>query len=440
MTSAASFPFHPISAPDYVPLDKLRELQSDRLVRMVKRVYENVPLYRERMQSKGVKPEDIHDITDISKLPFTMKADLRDTYPNGLFASPQKDIVRLHASSGTTGKPIVVAYTQDDLNVWKETVARALVGFGLKKEDIIQNSFGYGLFTGGLGLHDGVERLGATVIPVSGGNTQRQIMLMRDFQVTAISCTPSYFIHLIDKAKELGFDLREFPLKTGIFGAEPWTDAMRKKIEEMAGIRAYDIYGLSEIVGPGVGAQCCMQEGLHLFEDHYYPEIIDPETCEVLPDGQEGELVLTTLSKDAMPMLRYRTRDLTTIESTACPCGRTIRRIRRIARRSDDMLILRGVNVFPSQIETGILRVPGTTPHYQIVLTRVDGLDQIEVRVEVSAESLGDTVASVEIFRRSVTQSIENIIGLRVKVTLVTPRTLERSEGKIKRVIDNRNA
>lgn len=430
--------FHPISAPDYVPLDKLRDLQSTRLCRMVQRVYENVPLYRARMDKLGVCPADIHGIDDISKLPFTMKVDLRDTYPNGLFASPMKEIVRLHASSGTTGKPIVVAYTQEDLNVWKEVVARSLVSFGLDRNDVLQNAFGYGLFTGGLGLHDGVERLGATVIPISGGNTERQIMIMRDFNVTAVSCTPSYFIHLIDKAMEMGLDLREFPLRTGIFGAEPWTAAMRQRIEELSNIRAFDIYGLSEIVGPGVGAECCDQQGLHIFEDHFYPEIINPETCEVLPDGEEGELVLTTLSKDAMPMLRYRTRDITALEKVPCPCGRTIRRIRRISRRSDDMLILRGVNVFPSQIETAIMRVEGTLPHYQIVLTREGGLDRIEVMIEVNAEVLGDTVASVEIFRKKIAAAIENIIGLHVKVTLVTPRTLIRSEGKIQRVLDKR--
>ncbi|MDO4583723.1 MAG: phenylacetate--CoA ligase [Planctomycetia bacterium] len=430
--------FHPISAPDYVPLDKLRDLQSARLCRMVQRVYENVPLYRTRMDKLGVHPNDIRGIDDIVRLPFTMKVDLRDTYPNGLFASPMKEIVRLHASSGTTGKPIVVAYTQQDLDVWKEVVARSLVSFGLDRSDVLQNAFGYGLFTGGLGLHDGVERLGATVIPISGGNTERQIMIMKDFNVTAVSCTPSYFIHLIDKAMEMGLDLREFPLRTGIFGAEPWTAAMRQRIEELSNIRAFDIYGLSEIVGPGVGAECCAQQGLHIFEDHFYPEIIDPETCEVLPDGEEGELVLTTLSKDAMPMLRYRTRDITALENVPCPCGRTIRRIRRISRRSDDMLILRGVNVFPSQIETAIMRVEGTLPHYQIVLTRDGGLDRIEVMIEVSAEVLGDTVASVEIFRRKIAAAIENIIGLHVKVTLVTPRTLIRSEGKIQRVLDKR--
>ncbi|MDO4569446.1 MAG: phenylacetate--CoA ligase [Planctomycetia bacterium] len=431
--------FHPISSPDYVPLEQLRELQSRRLAHMARRAYENVPLYRERMQAKGVTPDDIQSIDDISKLPFTMKCDLRDTYPYGLFASPLKDIVRLHASSGTTGKPIVVAYTKEDLSVWDEVVARALAGYGLTKNDIIQNSFGYGLFTGGLGLHGGIERLGALAVPVSGGNTERQILLMKDFGVTAISCTPSYFVHLIDKAQQMGLDIREFPLRVGIFGAEPWTEAMRAHMEDAAGIRAYNIYGLSEIVGPGVGSECWTQEGMHIFEDHFYPEIINPQTGETLPDGEEGELVLSTLSKEAMPMLRYRTRDITTIERDTCPCGRTIRRIRRISRRSDDMLIIRGVNVFPSQIETGILRVEGTLPHFQILLTRSGGLDQMEVRVEVNADVLGDTIASIEGFKQKVAQSIENIIGLHIRVTPVTPHTLKRSEGKINRVVDLRN-
>ena len=439
MSSACHSEFHPVSSPDYVPLDKLRDLQSRRLVRIVKLAYNNVELYRNRMNKMGVTPDDIRSIDDISKLPFTMKVDLRDTYPYGLFAVPLNEVVRLHASSGTTGKPIVVAYTQKDLEVWKETVARALVGYGLTSADIIQNAYGYGLFTGGLGLHGGIERLGATVVPISGGNTERQIMLMRDFNVTAISCTPSYFVHLLDAAGEMGYDLRKMPLRVGIFGAEPWTEEMRQRIQDMAGIRAYNIYGLSEILGPGVAAECYCQNGMHVFEDYFYPEIIDPATGEVLPDGTEGELVLTTLSKDAMPMLRYRTRDISTLEVEPCPCGRTIRRIRRIERRSDDMLILRGVNVFPSQIETAIMKVDGTQPHYQIILTRHGGLDQMEVQVEVSADQLSDTVASVESLRKRISHSIESVIGIRTQVTLVTPRTLRRSEGKIQRVIDKRN-
>lgn len=430
--------YHPVSAPDYLPRKQMRELQSVRLKRMVERAY-TVELYRNRMNEKGVTPADIQSIDDISKLPFTMKSDLRDTYPYGLFASPMNEIVRLHASSGTTGKPIVVAYTKEDLEVWDEVVARSLVGYGVTEKDIVQVAYGYGLFTGGLGLHGGASRLGCTVVPISGGNTERQIMLMRDFNVTCCGCTPSYFVHIIDKALQMGVNMRDLPIKFGAFGAEPWSEEVRAYIEEQAGIKAFNIYGLSEICGPGVGAECCFQDGMHIFEDHFYPEIIDPATGEVLPDGTEGELVLSTLSKDAMPMLRYRTRDITTIDVEPCKCGRTIRRIRPIRRRSDDMLIIRGVNVFPSQIETGILRVDGASPHFQIVLeTGADGLDRIEVKVEATPDALDDTVASVEQFKKSIAQSISQIIGLSVKITLVQPYTIARSEGKMNRVVDNR--
>ncbi|MCR5162527.1 MAG: phenylacetate--CoA ligase [Thermoguttaceae bacterium] len=433
-------PFHPISAPDYLPHDQLRELQSRRLIHMVKRAYENVELYRNRMNKMGVTPDDIQSIDDIVKLPFTMKVDLRDTYPYGMFASPLKEIVRLHASSGTTGKPIVVAYTKEDLDVWDEVVARSLVGYGVTSKDIVQNAYGYGLFTGGLGLHGGASALGCTVVPISGGNTERQIMIMRDFNVTCCSATPSYFVHIIDKAHRMGINMRDLPVKFGVFGAEPWSEEVRHYIEEEAGIRAFNIYGLSEILGPGVGAECCFQDGMHIFEDHFFPEIIDPATGEPLPDGTEGELVLSTLSKEAMPMLRYRTRDITTIDVEQCPCGRTIRRIRPIRRRSDDMLIVRGVNVFPSQIETGILRVEGASPHFQIVLEKgADGLDRIEVKVEATDAAVDDTVRSVEQFQQKIQQSISQIIGLSVRVTLVQPYTLIRSEGKVNRVVDNRN-
>ena len=441
MTNSSNIPaYHPVSAPDYLPQKQLRELQSQRLQRMVKRAYENVELYRTRMTEKGVTPDDIRTIDDIVKLPFTMKNDLRDTYPYGLFASPLNEVVRLHASSGTTGKPIVVGYTKEDVDVWDEVVARSLVGYGVTDADIVQVAYGYGLFTGGLGLHGGASKLGCTVVPISGGNTERQLMLMRDFHVTCVGCTPSYFVHIIDKALQMGIDMREFPIKFGAFGAEPWSEEVRHYIEEQAGIKAFNIYGLSEICGPGVGAECCFQDGMHIFEDHFYPEIIDPATGEALPDGTEGELVLSTLSKDAMPMLRYRTRDITTIDTEPCACGRTIRRIRPIRRRSDDMLIIRGVNVFPSQIETGILRVEGASPHFQIVLDKgPDGLDRIEVRVEATPDAVSDTVASVEQFQKKIQHSISQIIGLSVKVTLVQPYTLGRSEGKMNRVVDNRN-
>lgn len=430
--------FHPVCAPDYLPLKQLRQLQLHRLKAVVNRCYDNVPLFRKRMDERGLKPADLRELVDIKHLPFTVKIDLRDTYPFGLFASPMSEIVRLHASSGTTGKPIVVAYTQEDLKVWASVMVRCFAACGLERGDIIQNAYGYGLFTGGLGAHYGAEALGATVIPISGGNTDRQIMLMKDFGTTALCCTPSYFLRILERAPEMGIDLRKLPLKAGVFGAEPWTDEMRKRIEPEAGIKAYDIYGLSEIIGPGVGNECCEQNGLHIFEDHFYPEIIDPETLEPLPDGQEGELVLTTLSKQAMPMIRYRTRDITAIYAESCPCGRTVRRIRRISRRSDDMFIIRGVNVYPSQIEEALLAVEGTAPHYQIVLTNDGTMDDVEVQVEVTPEVFADTISSMEALQKKLSASIERIINIRVKLRLVEPNTIQRSEGKAKRVLDMR--
>ena len=430
--------FHPVSAPDYLPTVQLRELQLRRLKAIVARAYDNVALFRSRMDERGLTPASIEKLTDLAKLPFTIKTDLRDTYPFGLFASPMSEIVRLHASSGTTGKPIVVAYTQEDLQVWASAMLRTFSSAGVHRGDIVQNAYGYGLFTGGLGAHYGLEAIGATVVPTSGGNTDRQIMLMRDFGVTGICCTPSYFLHIIERARELGIDLRELPLRVGIFGAEPWTDGMRERIETEAGIKAYDIYGLSEITGPGVGCECCAQNGLHIFEDHFYPEIIDPETLEVLLDGEEGELVLTTLSKRAMPMIRYRTRDITRIITEPCECGRTIRRIARISRRSDDMFIIRGVNVFPSQIETALLAVEGTLPHYRIVLTNAKGLDQMNVEVEISPELFSDEVRAMEDLHKRLSHSIERITGIRASLRLVEPRSIPRSEGKARRVWDER--
>lgn len=430
--------FHPVSSTDFVPVERLRELQLRKLRAVVCNAFDNVSLFRDRLKERGLTPNDIQNLDDIQKLPFTVKTDLRDTYPFGLFARPLKDVVRLHASSGTTGKPIVVAYTQQDVDVWSEVMVRSFAAAGLHEGDIIQNSYGYGLFTGGLGAHYGAEALGATVIPTSGGNTDRQIMVMRDFGVTAICCTPSYFLHLLDRAREMDIDLRGLPIRAGIFGAEPWTNEMRLRIEEMAGIRAYDIYGLSEIIGPGVAMACVAQNGLHVFEDHFYPEIINPETGESLPDGEEGELVLTTLSKEAMPMIRYRTRDITSLSTEPCPCGRTIRRIRRIGRRSDDMFIIRGVNVFPSQIESALLTVEGTLPHYHITLTREKGLDQVEVQVEVTPEVFSDRVSALEALQKKLSYEIEHTLGIRVKVKLVEPHSLPRSEGKAKRVTDNR--
>jgi len=429
--------FHPASVPDFLPRERLRELQLQRLRSVVGRAFERVALFRRRMEEKGLTPASIRGLEDLGRLPFTVKADLRDTYPFGLFASPMEEIVRLHASSGTTGKPIVVAYTQADLDVWTEVMVRTFTACGLHRGDVIQNAYGYGLFTGGLGAHYGAEALGATVIPISGGNTERQLMVMQDFGVTALCCTPSYFLHLLERAKEMKIDFSR--LRAGVFGAEPWSEAMRERIEAESGIKAYDIYGLSEIIGPGVGVECVQQRGLHLFEDHFYPEIIDPETGAVLPDGREGELVLTTLSKQAMPMIRYRTRDVTALVSEPCACGRTLRRIRRIGRRSDDMFIIRGVNVFPSQVETALLQVEGTLPHYAIVLTREKGLDQMEVKVEVTPDVFSDKIRALEALQEKLEAAIEHVLGLRVQVTLVQPRTLARSEGKAKRVTDLRN-
>ncbi len=430
--------FNPVSASDYLPVKKLRELQLQRLKAVIKWAYARVELFRKRCDERNLIPESVQSLADLSKFPFTVKTDLRDTYPFGLFASEMTDIVRLHASSGTTGKPIVVAYTNEDIKVWATVMARTFACAGVHKGDVIQNAYGYGLFTGGLGAHYGAEELGATVIPISGGNTERQIMLMHDFKSNAICSTPSYFLHIIEQAPKLGIDIRDLPIRVGFFGAEPWTDEMGKYVEKMAGIKAIDIYGLSEIIGPGVASMCLEQEGLHIFEDHFYPEIIDPDTGEVLEDGQEGELVLTTLSKRAMPMIRYRTRDITSIITEKCACGRTIRRMQRIGRRSDDMFIIRGVNVFPSQIEAGLLTVEETVPHYQIILTREGGLDQITVEVELTPEAFTDKVSDLERLHKKVATAIENIINIRVTVHLVEPNTIARSQGKAKRLIDRR--
>ena len=403
----------PEMALDFMPEEKLRDLQLQRMRATVKLAYEKVPLFRERMDEKGLKPEDIKTLKDVAKLPFTMKKDLRDTYPYGLFAVDMSEVVRLHASSGTTGKPIVVGYTKEDMDVWAQVVKRGLLACGFRSTDIVQNFYGYGLFTGGLGIHGGFEALGATVIPISGGNTERQVMLMKDFGVTAVGGTPSYFVRIIDVAEKMGVNIRDLKVKRGIFGAEPWSDGMRDYIEEKTGIKAYDIYGLSEIVGPGVGCECEW-------------------------DGEEGELVLSTLSKKAMPIIRYRTRDITAIEKTKCKCGRTIRRIRRIGRRSDDMIIMRGVNVFPSQIETALLRAEKALPHYQIVLDTKNNMDTLEVKVEVSRDMVSDSMSDMEQLNKKFKHSIEQILGISVIVTLCEPDSLPRSEGKAKRVIDNR--
>jgi len=427
-----------LNAPDYLGIDYLRSLQLARLRTIVDHAYRNVELFRARMDEAHLKPSDVRTLADLAKLPFMVKKDLRDTYPFGLFAVPMSEVVRLHASSGTTGKPIVVAYTAEDLNVWQTVMKRSFAAAGLSGRDIIQVAYGYGLFTGGLGAHYGAEGLGAAVVPASGGNTRRQVMLIRDFGVTAVCCTPSYFIHMIEEANQQGIDLRELPLRVGIFGAEPWSAGMRERIEKGAGIEAFDIYGLSEITGPGVAIECSCHHGLHVFEDYFYPEIIDPDTGEVLPDGETGELVLTTLAKYAMPMIRYRTRDLTRIIAEPCACGRTLRRIDRISTRSDDMFIIRGVNVFPSQIEAALLTVPGTTANYHITLRTINDVDNIEVTAELTPELFSDQVREMEELRRRIAAAIESVIGLRISLKLAAPGSIPRSEGKAKRVTDER--
>ncbi len=432
-------PVHPISALDYMPVDELRALQLHRLKATVSRCYERVPLTRKRMDEMGVRPEHIKTLADIKLLPFMKKTDLRDEYPLGLMASDISEIVRFHASSGTTGKPIVLANTKNDIEVWTNGAMRCLAMYGLRARDVLQVSYGYGLFTGGLGAHYAGEGLGCAVVPASGGNTERQLMLMKDLGVTAIACTPSYFLHLIDEGKKMGLDFRrDTKLKHGIFGAEPWTLEMRDTIERETGIIAHNIYGLTEISGPGVAGDCQHRTGLHIFEDHFYPEIIDPDTLEPLPDGEVGELVFTTIDRTGMPMLRYRTRDITRILPDKCPCGRTMRRIDRVNARSDDMLIIRGVNVFPSQIEAGLLSVEKVLPHYQIIVDRVNNLDILEVKVEVTAETLSDDIKSLEALKKRIGMAIQHIININAKITLAEPNTLPRSEGKIKRVIDNR--
>ncbi|MCS3900342.1 phenylacetate--CoA ligase family protein [Methanococcus voltae] len=418
--------------------EEMRELQSKRLCETVNRVYYNVPFYRNKMQELGVYPEDIESIDDIVKLPFTTKQDLRDNYPFGIFASPMEDIVRVHASSGTTGKPTVVGYTRKDITIWSEIVARTLNFAGVSKDDFIQIAYGYGLFTGGLGLHYGGERLGATVVPISGGNTEKQIQLMQDFKSSVIACTPSYALYLAESMQERGIDPKSLNLKVGIFGAEPWTEAMREKIEDSFDIKAYDIYGLSEVMGPGVACECESKAGLHINEDHFVPEIIDPNTLEQLPNGQKGELVFTTITKEGLPLLRYRTRDLTSLNYEKCECGRTLVRMNKCTGRSDDMLIIRGVNVFPSQIESALLKINEVLPHYMLEVDRVNNLDVLNVLVEVDPVFFSDKIKELEQLNKRIKKAIVDIIGINVSVKLVEPKTLGRSEGKSKRVIDKR--
>lgn len=417
--------------------DEISKLQSARLKKMVDRVYHNVEFYRKKMQQMGIEPGDINGIEDLNKLPFTTKNDLRDNYPFGLFAVPQSEIVRVHASSGTTGKATVVGYTRKDIEVWQECVARVLAMDGIGPLDKIQVAYGYGLFTGGLGLHYGAENLGATVIPMSTGNTQKLITMMLDFEATAIACTPSYLLHIAETLEEAG-QVKNIKLKAAICGAEPWTENMRKEIETKLKIKAFDIYGLSEIMGPGVAADCEYHNGLHVYEDHFIPEIINPETLEPCKEGEIGELVFTTITKEALPLFRYRTRDLTSISYDKCECGRTLARISRFKGRSDDMLIIRGVNVFPSQVEAALLEVSETSPHYLLIVDRINNLDVLEVQVEVEERFFSDEIKKLENLTKKIAHLLQSALGLSVKVTLVEPKTIQRSEGKAKRVIDRR--
>ncbi len=418
--------------------EELLKLQGERIAAMVKRVYDSVPFYRRKLQEKGIEPGDITTIDDLKKLPFTTKQDLRDNYPFGLFTVPQTDIVRLHASSGTTGKSTVVGYTHNDIQMWSEVVARSLTMAGVGTSDIIQVAYGYGLFTGGLGLHYGAEKVGATVIPISGGNTKKQLQLMEDFGSTALACTPSYAAYLGEALVEEKIDRKNLKLKAGVFGAEPWTEEMRSQIEQLLGIKAYDIYGLSEIIGPGVSMECHCQKGMHIFEDHFIPEIINPESGEVLPYGELGELVFTPATKEAMPLIRYRTRDLTRLHADRCECGRTLVRMEKCVGRSDDMLIIRGVNVFPSQVESVLLEMSETRPHYLLVVDRENNLDTLEIRVEIDEQFFSDEVKELEGLRKRIKANISSILGISATIRLVEPGTIERSMGKAQRVIDNR--
>lgn len=417
--------------------DEITNLQSARLVKAVDRVYHNVPFYRKKMQEVGLEPGDIRGIEDLEKLPFTTKSDLRDNYPFGLFAVPQSEIVRIHASSGTTGKATVVGYTRKDLDIWSECVARALTMAGVTRNDVIQVAYGYGLFTGGLGAHGGAEKLGASVVPMSTGNTKKLTTMMIDFGVSAIACTPSYLLHIAETLEENG-DLDKIKLKCAVCGAEPWTENMRLQIEEKLHINAHDIYGLSEIMGPGVACDCQYHKGLHVYEDHFLPEIIDSATLKGVAPGETGELVFTTLTKEGIPLIRYRTRDLTSIDYSPCECGRTLARISRFKGRSDDMLIIRGVNVFPSQIETALLEIGETKPHYMMIVDRVNNLDTLEVQVEVDEKFFSDEIKELEKLTKKIATVIQHAIGLAVKVKLVEPKTIERSMGKSVHVIDKR--
>lgn len=421
-------------------VDALRSLQFARLKNLVERVYNTVPFYKDKLDKVGVKPSDIKTLKDIAKLPFTTKIDLRETYPYGLLAVPQSQIVEIHMSSGTTGTPVVDAYTAKDLDDWAEGMARTLSSAGATHNDTIQNAYGYGLFTGGMGVHHGARKLGATIVPISSGNTQKQLMLMRDFKTNLFTCTPSYAMYMAEQAKEMGVDVHQFALRAACLGAEPWSENMRKQIEQSWGIKAYDIYGLTEITGPGVAFECEAQDGMHVNEDLWYPEIINPETGEPLPDGEKGELVITTITKEGTPLIRYRTRDITYIIKEKCTCGRTTRKIHRLFGRTDDMLIIRGVNVFPSQIENALVEIQGVEPNYLIIVNRNEEthLDEAELQVEVSPDKFTDETKGMEELRNTISSVMKSKLGILLKIKLVEPKSIERSTGKAKRVIDNR--
>lgn len=422
-----------------LPRQGLESIQLSRLKKQVARIYETVAPYRAKMDAAGVKPSDINTLTDLAKLPFTVKDDLRDNYPFGLFTVPMEEVVRVHASSGTTGKPTVVGYTQKDIELWSNIVARALSLAGASHKDIVHNAYGYGLFTGGLGAHYGIERLGATVVPVSGGNTKRQITVMKDFGSTVLLSTPSYALNLAEAMDSMGVDPKEMNVRVGVFGAEPWSENMREEVERKLNLKAVDIYGLSEVMGPGVAMECLHTDcGMHVFEDHFLPEIIDPDTGEVLPPGEQGELVFTTLTKEAFPIIRYRTKDISRLIYEPCACGRTMVRMEKVTGRTDDMLIIRGVNVFPSQIEHVLMSVDGVEPHYQIMVDRIGNLDTMSVQVEVSEDLFSDEIRKLEQLTMRLQHEIKDLLGVTCKVKLVNPKTIQRSEGKAQRVIDNR--
>lgn len=422
-----------------LPREALEAVQLKRLQNIAERVYATVPFYQRKFDEAGIKPSHIKSLADLKYLPFTTKADLRDNYPFGLFAVPMEQVVRIHASSGTTGKQTVVGYTRRDINTWAELMARSLAAAGTQKNDIIHNAYGYGLFTGGLGVHYGAEKLGASVIPISGGNSKRQIIIMQDFGSTVLTCTPSYALFLAETAAEMGIDIKTLKLRIGIFGAEPWSEKMRWEIEKKLGLQAIDIYGLSEVMGPGVSIECIeAKRGLHIFEDHFLPEIIDPSTGEVLPYGERGELIFTTLTKEAFPLIRYRTRDISVLYPEPCKCGRTHVRMERVSGRSDDMLIIRGVNVFPSQIESVLMNIEGVEPHYLIIVDRQGPLDTLEVQVEVQEKFFSDEIKNLQAMERRIQDDIKDLLGVTASVKLVQPKSLQRSEGKAQRVIDRR--